>query len=68
MAHNDWCLLRVPAGRAGVLLETLRDRGIEAQTELAPVRLEIKSADLERVLQMLEQTGIGYVIESKTSE
>ena len=64
MAPNQWCLLRVPAARAGGLLESLRDQGIEAKAQFVAAKLEVKSGDLERVRSVLEQTGIGYVIES----
>ena len=67
MAPNQWCLLRVPAARAGSLLDSLRDQGIEAKAEYVPAKLEVKPRDLERVRVVLEQTGIGYVIEREPS-
>ena len=67
MTADDLCLLRVPVRAAG-LLETLRDQGIETRAEFAPALIEIRSRDLVRVLQTLEEIGISYVVESKASE
>ena len=67
LGRNDLFLLRVPAIRAAGLLQTLREQGIEAEAERVSVRLAVRGGDLDRVVQMLEQIGILYIIETETS-
>jgi hypothetical protein len=46
-----------------MLVESLRDQGIEAEAEVMPARVQIKTGDLERVCGALKDAGIGYVLE-----
>ena len=63
MALTTRCMLRVPATKAGMLVESLRDQGIEAEAEVMPAKVQIKTGDLERVCAALKDAGIGYVVE-----